>query len=114
MAAPNKTKAILSLIFGIVCLFGGWFGFIPVIGAILPTFALAFAIVAVILGAKARKGTEGKGMATAGLIMGIIGLVIGGVGFICGLCGICTLCTAGCSAAELGGAGMLDEILGSL
>ena len=63
--------AVASLVLGIVSLV--WSLIIPVgkfIGVIL-------GIIAVALGALGRKDPERKGMATAGLVTGILGLIFG-------------------------------------
>jgi len=91
----NKKKAIASLVLGILGLVGGWFGSIPIIGVILSSCTLIFSIIATVLGAKARKaGGDSKGMATAGLVLGIIGIVLGAIGFVCGLCAAGAACIA--------------------
>ncbi|MBQ7506211.1 MAG: DUF4190 domain-containing protein [Lachnospiraceae bacterium] len=66
--------SIAALILGIV---GVVFDFI-----FFPVGLIA-SIVAIILGAIGRKKVEGKGMATAGLVLGIIGLILGIVFLIC-------------------------------
>lgn len=89
----SKGKAIASLvcsIIGLVCAFFGW-------GAIL---TLVLGIVAVVLAVKARKANdESKGMATAGLVMGIISIVLGGIVV------ACVACAAACVGAAVGASG---------
>ena len=74
---PGKGKAIGSLVCGIISLLIFWAGWGALIGIIL-------AIVAIVLGVSARKqmpqGTAG--MATGGLVCGVIGLILGVIGFI--------------------------------
>lgn len=82
----TKGYSIASLVLGIVAVVACWFG----IGAFI---ALACSIVAIVLGAKGRKGTDGKGMATAGLVLGIIAVVLSGI------MSICWLCTFACVSA---------------
>lgn len=79
-ADPFRGKAIASMVLGIVSLVFFWAGY----GALL---ALVCGVIAIVLGAQARKGAEAmglkpSGMATAGLIMGIIGGILSLIGFI--------------------------------
>jgi len=72
----NKANgiAVASLVLGIVSIVFSWIWFL----------ALPAGIVAIVLGVKARKlGGPKAGMATAGLVMGIIGTVLGGIVAIC-------------------------------
>ena len=89
MATKNEKKSMAALICGILGLIGGWF---PVIQC----FTLILAIVAIVLGVQARKGKKKNGMATAGLVLGIIG-VAGTVAAI-----LCVICAgAGLAAISL-------------
>jgi uncharacterized membrane protein YeaQ/YmgE (transglycosylase-associated protein family) len=83
--------AIGALVCGIVGIVLGWF---PGINYV----ALVLAILGIVLGAIARKNSpaEKKGLATAGLVLGIIGTVCAGIGVIA-----CSLCAAGASALSL-------------
>jgi hypothetical protein len=67
----RKTMGIASLVLGIIAIVIGVFssGLLGWLGAIL-------AIVGIILGALGRKDPEKKGIATAGLVCSIIGLVL--------------------------------------
>jgi hypothetical protein len=58
----NNTNGIIALIFGLL----GLFNVIPVIGSIL----------GIVFGAIGRKKDDNRGMAIAGLVLGIIGIVI--------------------------------------
>jgi O-antigen ligase len=58
----NNTNGIVALIFGLL----GLFGVIPIVGS----------IVGIVLGAVGRKKEDDPRMAIAGLILGIIGIVI--------------------------------------
>lgn len=94
----GKGFSIAALVMGILGIVGGWF---PIVGY----FTLVMAILGIIFGAKGRKmsaAAEGKasGLATAGLVLGIIGTVLGGIGV------LCTTCTL-CAAAELAASGSL-------
>ena len=69
----NQTKAIVSLVLGIAGLVLCW---VPIIGPVL-------SIVALVLGIQSKKSAEqqpsvygGRGLALAGLIIGIVGLVL--------------------------------------
>ncbi len=64
---------------------------------ILVFIALAAGIVAMVLGVKARKDpTASRGMATAGLVTGIVGTVYAGISVACVIC--CVACAAGVSS----------------
>jgi len=56
-------KGTLALVFGIL-------------GFVVPFVGIIFAILAIVYGKAAKDDPEEKGMATAGLILGIISLVI--------------------------------------
>lgn len=89
MATKNEKKSIAALVCGILGLVGGWF-------PLIQYFTLVLAIVAIVLGVKARKGKGKNGMATAGLVLGIIG-VAGTVASI-----LCVICAgAGLAAISL-------------
>ena len=81
MEDPGKTKSIISLVCGIVGLLASFGG--GVIG-------IALGIAAIILAVKSGNesqaaGFNRSGMAVAGLVLGIISLVIGVPVFICSL-----------------------------
>lgn len=92
-----KGKSIAALVLGIVSAVFCWFGWFSII-------ALAMGVVGIILGIKGRNecplGYQGHGMATAGLVLAIIGTVLSGIGV---ACWICVLATAGSLANELAG-----------
>lgn len=91
----TKTKAIISLVCGIVSIVLPWFGW----GCVL---SLAAGIVALILAVKTRKlNDENKGMATAGLITGIIGIVLSGIMLVCVVCAVCVATSVASSEAAL-------------
>lgn len=79
--------AIAALVCGILGLVGS---FIPVV----QYFTFLLSLAAVITGALGRKG-ESKGMATAGLVLGILGIATGVIGV------LCTVCVAGAFASAL-------------
>lgn len=92
----TKGKSIASLVCSIVGLVAAWFGYTSII-------SLALGIVAVVLAVGVRKANdENKSMATAGLVMGIISIVLGGI---CLACVICSTCAYGGALATLAAAG---------
>lgn len=80
---PTQGKAIAALVCGILGIIGGWF-------PIVQYFTFILAIVGIVLGVKARKESAAygapTGMATAGLVLGIIGTVLGAIGIVCVIC----------------------------
>ena len=87
--------AIAALVCGILGLVGG---FLPVIG----DYIFVLAILGIIFGAKARPvcSQDKRGLATAGMILGIIGTALGVIKFICALvCAGAALATFGIFAS---------------
>lgn len=90
----SKGLAIGALVCGILGIIGGWF---PVV----QYFTFVLAILGIVLGAKAKKNAvangEPTGMASAGLVLGIIGTALGALGIVCTICaaGIVGLAAAG-------------------
>lgn len=82
MGVASLVLGIISLLFGIFS--GGLLGWV---GAII-------AIVGIILGALGKKNTEKKGLATAGLVCSIIGLVLCLILYIA-----CAACVGGLASA---------------
>lgn len=88
----GKGKSIAGFVLGIVgIVFGILSGWFSIIG-------LPVAIVGLVLsiqGGKAAKAETGKagGIATAGLVLGIIAVVFTGIAFF--TCGLCVICAAG-------------------
>ncbi|MBQ3109031.1 MAG: DUF4190 domain-containing protein [Clostridia bacterium] len=104
---PFKGKAIASMVLGIVSLVFFWAG-------IASLAALVCGVIAVILGGQARKGAQNmglkpNGMATAGLVTGLIGAILCIIGFIS--CVACVSCY-GSALNEFGGdlEGLMDLI----
>ena len=89
---PGKGVATASMVCGIISLVTFWMSW----GALL---GVALGIVAVVLSVNAKKQGFIGGMATAGLVMGIIGAILSGVIFIA--CTAC-VCIAGTALGELG------------
>lgn len=88
--------AIAALVCGILGIIGG---FIPVVCY----FTLVLSILGIVFGVKARKQSmetqDGKsGLATAGMVCGIVGAGFSAVGV------ICVLCAVGIAAAGAGAA----------
>ncbi len=85
-----KGQAIAGLVLGIVSLV---FGFL---GTWFSVIALPLAIVGLVLsaisGKKLKEANEPHGIATAGLVLGIISVVLTAILFF--TCGICTICVA--------------------
>lgn len=97
MQSNTKGKAIASLVMGIASVVIPW---IPV--PFVTLIALVIGIVGLVISVKVRKlNDENKGMATAGLVLSIIGVVLSGIVFVCALCAICaagTIALAGAAA----------------
>lgn len=88
---PGKGAATGSLVCGIISLATWWLGWFAIIGLVL-------GIVAIVLSVKAKKEGFVGGLATGGMVMGIIGTVVCGIGFItCGICAACVIAEAGAS-----------------
>lgn len=82
----SKNKATASLVCGILSIALFWAGYGALVGIIL-------GVAAVVLSISAKKEGFTGGMQTAGMVLGVIGIVI------CGLCFVsCIICT-GCFAA---------------
>lgn len=81
---------VLALVGLVTSFFGTWFS----------VFALPAAIVGLILaivgGKKMRESGQPSGLATAGLVIGIIAVVFSSIMFF--TCGLCTICAAGAIA----------------
>ena len=93
MEDPSKNVSTWSMVLGIVSCVIGFLGWGAIIG-------LGCGIAAIILGVKAGKvAPMGKrnGMATAGLICGIIGTCISGIVFCCVACTAITVGSAACA-----------------
>jgi hypothetical protein len=89
---PGKNLAVASLIMGICSLVFWWMSYGAIIG-------IGLGIAAAICGTKAKKQGFIGGMATAGVVTGIIGAVLCAIGFI-----VCTVIIC----AAVGVAGMAD------
>lgn len=95
VADDGKKWSTAALVLGILGIIGGWF-------PIVCYFTAVCAVLGIIFGVKGRKmsvAVNGKasGLATAGLVLGIIGTVFAAIGLVC---------TVICSAAICAAAGM--------
>ncbi|HIR49792.1 MAG TPA: DUF4190 domain-containing protein [Candidatus Avoscillospira avicola] len=100
MYTPNPTPegqetnkmSIAALVCGILGIVGS---FIPVISY----FTLVLAILGIVFGSKGMKIAkitgQGQGLATAGLVLGIIGTAFGVIGVLCIICAAGALAAAG-------------------
>ena len=85
----SNSLAIVGLVLGIISIVFPWIPYLTYV-------ALPAGIVGIVLSAKGRKIGNGKGMATAGLVLSIIGVVLSGIVV---LCAVCALGAIGCAAA---------------
>ena len=76
----GKTLSTIAMVLGIVSVVFAWLGWLTLLG-------LVCGIVAIVLAVKGKKASveagEPTGMATAGLVLGIIGVVLSGIMVIC-------------------------------
>lgn len=100
----TKTMAVISLVCGIVGFVGAFLTEIPVIGWLVPLCPLAGIIFgAVALNQIKKEGTtENKGLAVAGLVLGIVTLILNLIIIIA-----CVAC-----AAVIGSAGVFSSLSG--
>ena len=93
----GKGMSIAALICGILGIIGGILP-VPFIGVI----TLILSILGIVFGVKgqkiAKETGEGKGLATAGLVLGIVGVAFGAVGALCAICAVCAAASAGAFA----------------
>ena len=95
-------KGMIGMICGIVSIALSILAYvIPVAGLVLSLIALAAAILGIVFGVKCRKDEANKGMGTAGLVTGIIGVVFAGITVACVGCAACALCAAGSAVNDL-------------
>lgn len=78
---PVQGACVAALVCGILSVILGW---VPIVCFV----ALALGIVAIVLGVKGRKGSPaGKtGLATAGMVIGIIGVCLASIYSLCYIC----------------------------
>ncbi len=89
----GKNFSIAALVCGILGIVGS---FIPVVSY----FTLVLAILGIVFGIKGRKlaTPETKGLATAGFVLGIIGICFAVIGVICAICAVGMLAAMGAVA----------------
>lgn len=96
----GKTLSMVSMILGIVSVVLAW------VHWILAIVCLICGIVAIVLSVKGKKACveagEPTGMATAGLVLGIIGVVLSGIAVLCLSCITATACAAFGAAKDAG------------
>ncbi len=93
MQNNTKGKSIASLILGIASVVLPWFYFSSIVSVIV-------GIIGIILAVQVRKfNDENKNMATAGLVLSIIGLVLSGIMVVCTICAVCALAGTGAALA---------------
>lgn len=78
VAAARNGAAVAALVLGIIAAAIAWMPFVFVVGAVCAIIAIALAVVA---RRRARSGAGRGGMATAGLVLGIVGVPLAVVGF---------------------------------
>lgn len=98
-----KGKAIAGLVLGIVAIvlsfLGGWLSWFSIIALPIAIVGLVLSIVG---GKQLKAAGEPAGIATAGLVIGIIAVVLTAIFFF--TCGICAICVA------TAGGEVLDEL----
>lgn len=104
-----KGKAIAGLVLGIVgivfALLGTWFSVVS-----LPVSIVGL-VMSVLGGKSLKEANQPAGMATAGLVLGIIAVVFSAVAFF--TCGICTICVASsANAIENAAENALNDLAG--
>ena len=112
----GKGQAITGFILGLAAIFCA-FGFVS---AWLCVIGLPVAIVGLVLsvvgGKKLKANGQPAGLATAGLVIGIIAVVFAAISFF--TCGLCVICAAGIEAGVEGAletaAGDAEDILTDL
>ncbi len=86
----GKGLAITGLILTIFGLLFSFLSILPFVSIVALVLAVAGLILAVVGGKKLRANNLKKGVATAGLVIGIIAVIFSGIGFVtCGACQIC-------------------------
>lgn len=97
-----KGKAVAGLVLGIVAIVLGF------LGGWLSVISLPAAIVGLCLSVSGGKGLKAAGqpagVATAGLVLGIIAVVLTAIFFF--TCGLCTICAAAGTSALKSAAGL--------
>lgn len=88
----GKGMSIAALICGVLGIVGSFIPVVCYVTLILSILGIVFGV----KGQKIAKATgEGKGLATAGLVLGIVGVAFGAVGALCAICAVCAIGAAG-------------------
>ncbi len=87
----GKNLSIAALVCGILGIVGG---FIPVV----QYFTTVLSILAIIFGVMGRKRLGKSGLATAGMVLGIVALAISVLGILCVVCALGSLAAMGAAA----------------
>lgn len=89
-----KNMSIVALVCGILGIVGGW---IPVVCY----FTFVLSIIGIVFGVKGRKAAaeNEKGLATAGLVLGIVGTAFGALGVVCAICACAGLAALGAASS---------------
>lgn len=91
----GKGKAVAGMVLGIVgIVYGLLSGYLSLIG--LP-IAIVGLVISISGGKQLKANGQPTGIATAGLVLGIIAVVFTAIAFF--TCGICIICAAGASSA---------------
>lgn len=88
-SVPGKGMAIGSLVCGIVSLVFAWWSFAAIVGFIAGVVGI---VLGVLGGKKMKMVGAPAGMATAGLVLSIIGAILSAIFFV--VCGVCVACWA--------------------
>lgn len=100
MENNGKSLSIAALVLGIIACVLAWFYMINIAALICGVIGIVCAVKGKKLAVAAAAPT---GIATAGLVLSIIGLCLGAIGFLsCTLCVMCAGSAASGLAAELG------------
>ncbi len=101
----GKGLSVAALVLGLLGILGSWVFLLPG-GVVLGIFTIIFSILSVVFGVIGRKKSKlvyGKasGLATAGLVLGIISLSLAALNLICTLACDAALCSAANEVGEL-------------
>lgn len=107
----KKGLAIAALVLGIVSIVLAWFYMVNIVAVVAGVVGLVLAIMA---GKSYKELGQKNGMATAGLVLSIIGLAFSLIGFF--VCTVCVCCAANAvnTAVSTGDLGDLQELADQL
>ena len=96
MEAPAHSKAVASLVLGIIGIVLWFFGYSAILSLIL-------GIVGLVLSAQAKKEGNDEGIRTGGFVVCLISTIVGAVIFVsCVACAACGMAIGGLSILGLG------------